>query len=79
MIQIISALLCVAVAFLLIWMVLQLFDSGGLNLGLAGIVVREEQPISFWSLLVGLVVVVVLLLLLAAALLVEGSIAALNQ
>jgi len=79
MIQIIIALLCVAVAFLLIWMVLRSFDSGILNLGLAGIVVREEQPISFWSLLIGLVAVIVLLLLLAAALLVEGPIAALKQ
>jgi len=74
MIQIIIALLCVGVAFLLIWMVLRLFDSGGLNLGLAGIVVREEQPISFCSLLVGLVVVIVLLLLLAAALFVAGPV-----
>jgi hypothetical protein len=63
------------VAFLLIWIVLRLYDSHGLNLGLAGIVVREEQPISFWSLLVGLVVVIVLLLMLAAVLFVAGPIA----
>jgi hypothetical protein len=72
MIQIIIALLCIVVAFLLIWMVLRVFDSGGLNLGLAGVIVREEQPVSFWFLLIGLVAVVVLLLMLAAVLFVEG-------
>ena len=64
------ALLCVALAFLLTRTALRMVDSGALNLGLAGVVVRKERPASFWCHLVGLVAVIVLLLLLTGVLLV---------
>ena len=44
------ALLCMALAFLLTRTALRMVDSGALNLGLAGVVVRKERPASFWCL-----------------------------
>ena len=56
----------VAAAIGLILLVIRIAETGRLNLGLAGIVIRDEQPICFWALVMGLVVIIVLLLLLGA-------------
>jgi hypothetical protein len=72
--QTIVALLCMAFGFLMIWMVLRIVGSGAADLGMAGAVMRKDQPATFWALTLGLMVVVILLLMLAAVLLVDGPI-----
>ena len=59
----------------LTWFVRWMAEAGRLDLGLAGIVIRDEEPIRFWALVAGTVGVGGLLMLLAAALLAGGEIA----
>jgi hypothetical protein len=65
----------VAMAASLTWFVRWMAEAGRLDLGLAGIVIRDEEPIRFWALVAGTVGVGGLLMLLAAALLAGGEIA----
>jgi hypothetical protein len=73
------ALLSVAVASLLIWLVIRIIDTGIADLSIALPITRADEPTAFWALTVGLVVVIVLLLLLAAVLLVEGPVTRIVQ
>ena len=68
------ALLSLAVAFLLIWLVIRFIDTSTADLNIAGSVARADEPTTFWAVTVGLVVVIVLLLLLAGVLLIEGPV-----
>jgi len=67
-------LFAIVVAMVLgtIWLyrqMLHVLHDGRLNLGLAGLVLRAEEPIRFWGLIAGLATLIVLLLLLAMSLL----------
>ena len=55
-----------AAAVGLILLVIRIAETGRLDLGLAGIVIRDEEPIRFSALVIGLMVIIVLLLLLGA-------------
>ena len=69
-----AGLLSVVVAVLLVWLVVQIVNTGTADLGMAGPVMRKDEPTTFWALTIGLVVVIVLLFMLAAVLFVAGPI-----
>jgi hypothetical protein len=52
----------------LVWALIRAIEANRLNLGMAGIVVREDQPVAYWALVAGVAAVVALLLLCATAL-----------
>jgi hypothetical protein len=74
----IVGLLSVVVAVLLIWLMVRIVNTGTADLGMAGPVMRKDEPTTFWVLTVGLAVMAVLLLMLAAVLFVEGPITTLE-
>ena len=67
------ALISVAVAFLLVWLVAQMIDAGAADSSIVGGLIRKNKPTAFWALIFGLVMVIVLLLLLVGALLVGAD------
>ena len=60
--------LSLAIAISLLVLLINAFDTGTLNLGWAGIVLKREAPFSFWALVAELLLVTDLLLILSAAL-----------
>jgi hypothetical protein len=65
--------LSLAISIGLLVLLINTLDTGVLNLGWAGIVVKSEAPVSFWALVVEILLVLVLLLMLAAALIANIS------
>ena len=48
-----AGLLSVVVAVLLVWLVVQIVNTGTADLGMAGPVMRKDEPTTFWALTIG--------------------------